>query len=274
MGHTDTGKTIADPFTAGRQYPIIYADPPWQYRDEAHAGRRGVRFKYGLLRNEAIAALPVSRIAADDAMLFLWVTWPKLPEVLPIIEAWGFRYRTCGFLWVKRARNSEKLFWGMGSYTRANTEPCLLATRGRPRRVSAGVHQIVDAPIGRHSEKPAVVRERIVALAGDVPRIELFARERAPGWDAWGNDPALLEAALQSAAAGAGSAAQRGNGAGAHGGQVLAHLARHGSIRRRDVEALCKLDAPSAKRVLDALVADGLIRCSGRGRGTRYTPVA
>jgi N6-adenosine-specific RNA methylase IME4 len=179
---------VGDPFEADRRYRVIYADPPWSYRDRAEAGQRGAAFKYPLLNDEGVAALPVDRIAADDAMLFLWVTWPKLAEVLPIIDAWGFRYRTVGFVWVKRTRISGALAWGMGSWTRANTEPCLFATRGRPGRVSAGVHQVIESPLARHSEKPAEARERIVRLAGEVSRIELFARQVAPGWDAWGND--------------------------------------------------------------------------------------
>lgn len=179
---------VEDPFRAERRYRVIYADPPWTYRDRATAGRRGVGYKYPLLSDQGVAELPVAQIAADDALLFLWVTWPKLPEVLPIIGAWGFRFRTVAFVWVKRTRVSGVLAWGMGSWTRANTEPCLLATRGRPKRASAGVHQVVEAPLARHSEKPAEVRDRIVKLAGEVSRIELFAREIAPGWDAWGID--------------------------------------------------------------------------------------
>lgn len=269
MGAQHTGRQVPDPFTAGRRYAVIYADPPWQYRDQARAGQRGVHYKYGLLGNRDIAGLPLQDVAADDAMLFLWATWPKLPEVLPIIEAWGFRYRTCAFLWVKRSRQGDKLFWGMGNYTRANTEPCLLATRGRPRRISAAVHQVVEAPVGRHSAKPALVRERIVALAGDVARIELFARERARGWDAWGNDPGLDEPATMPAD-GSSFELMRHADPDALRGRVLALLARQGSIRRVEVEALCNIDGDAAARVLRALAAEGRVRRCGAGRGIRY----
>ncbi len=207
------GRAIADPFTAGRRYEIIYADPPWTYRDQAHAGRRGVSYKYPVMRDREVASLPVGEIAAEDAVLFLWVTWPKLPEALPVLSAWGFEYRTVGFVWVKRNARRRTLFWGMGNWTRANTEPCLLATRGQPKRVSGGVHQVIESPVARHSRKPDVVRERIVALMGNVPRIELFARELFPGWDAWGNEvgaPASPRAAGREAGGPGGSARDSG----------------------------------------------------------------
>ena len=113
---------------------------------------------------------------------------PKLDEVFALISAWGFEYKTCAFTWVKRNKIAPTWFWGMGRWTRANAELCLLATKGSPKRVSAGVHSIIDTPIGKHSAKPAIVRDRIVELCGDLPRIELFARDRVSGWDAWGNE--------------------------------------------------------------------------------------
>lgn len=104
-----------------------------------------------------------------------------------MIDAWGFTYKTVAFCWVKQNRKSPSLFWGLGHWTRANAELCLLATKGSPKRQSARVHQIVMTPVEAHSKKPDVVRDKIVALAGDVPRIELFARQATPGWDVWGN---------------------------------------------------------------------------------------
>ena len=105
-----------------------------------------------------------------------------------MIDAWGFTYKTVAFCWVKQNRQSSSLFWGMGHWTRANAELCLLATKGSPKRQSAGVHQIVMTPIEGHSKKPDIVRDKIISLAGDVPRIELFARQTTPGWDVWGNE--------------------------------------------------------------------------------------
>jgi N6-adenosine-specific RNA methylase IME4 len=135
-----------------------------------------------------ICALPVAGIAATDSALFLWATYPNLPEAFEVIKAWGYTYKTVAFTWVKRCKKSPGFFVGLGHWTRANAELCLLATRGRPKRLSRSVRQIIDAPIGRHSAKPAEARTRIVELLGDLPRIELFARERVDGWDCWGNE--------------------------------------------------------------------------------------
>lgn len=171
-----------------KKYSIILADPPWSYRDKAAAGKRGAGFKYQTQETPWIIDLPVADIVADDAVLFLWVTMPKLNECWPVIESWGFDYKTVAFTWVKRNKKSDSWFWGMGRWTRANAELCLLATRGKPKRQSASVHSVVDARIREHSQKPDEVRERIVELCGDLPRIELSARESASGWDAWGDE--------------------------------------------------------------------------------------
>ena len=169
-------------------YKVIYADPPWSYRDKALAGNRGACCKYPVQSKEWIDNLPVSNIADDDCVLFLWVTMPKLNECWDLIQKWGFEYKTVAFTWVKKNKKSDTWFWGMGRWTRANAELCLLATRGKPKRINAGVHLVIDARLGTHSEKPAIVRDRIVDLMGDVPRIELFARQQVPGWDVWGNE--------------------------------------------------------------------------------------
>ena len=137
---------------------------------------------------EDIRQLPVKELAADDCILFMWVTFPTLQEAFSVIEAWGFTYKTVAFAWVKQNRKTSSLFWGMGHWTRANVELCLLATKGTPKRQSASVHQVVISPVEEHSKKPDIVREKIIELAGDLPRIELFARQTAHGWDAWGNE--------------------------------------------------------------------------------------
>ena len=111
-----------------------------------------------------------------------------LREALDLIEAWGFKYKTIAFNWIKQNKSGAGLFWGLGNWTRSNSEICLLAIRGKPKRISAAVHSVVMAPVQKHSQKPDEVRERIVKLVGDVPRIELFARQSAPGWDCWGNE--------------------------------------------------------------------------------------
>lgn len=193
-------------------YSVIMADPPWAYHNYGYAktkdGRtaaRGVRKEYHTMSDAEILDMPVSALADHNAALFLWATWPRLPLAVEAITAWGFEYYTIGFVWVKVSRGGEKLHWGMGRATRANTEPCLLARKGAGlKRVSAGVHSVLDGPVAvvdgaeydhslispvtRHSAKPPEARDRIVELYGDVPRLELFARERTPGWDVFGDE--------------------------------------------------------------------------------------
>ena len=135
-----------------------------------------------------ICALPVADISAPDSALFLWSTFPQIQAGLDVIEAWGFKYKTLAFLWLKQNRKADTWFYGMGFWTRSNAEACLLAMRGHPERKSKSVHQFVISHIESHSKKPDIVRERIVNLMGDLPRIELFARAKTPGWDVWGNE--------------------------------------------------------------------------------------
>lgn len=171
-----------------KKYQIIYADPPWSYRDKALHGNRGAGCKYPTQEKDWIDGLPVCDIADTNCMLFLWVTMPKLNECWDLINKWGFEYKTVAFTWVKKNKKSDSWFWGMGRWTRANAELCLLATKGKPKRINAGVHSVVDSPIREHSRKPDAVRNRIIKLVGDLPRIELFAREIPDNWDAWGNE--------------------------------------------------------------------------------------
>lgn len=169
-------------------YQIIYADPPWSYRDKANSGKRGACHKYEVMSLGDICALPVAEIAADDCLLAMWWVPPMPVEALQVIEAWGFTLKTmCGFTWHKTTKHGKDHF-GMGNWTRANAENCLFAIKGKPKRVCAGVRQIVTAQVRKHSQKPTEVRDRLVCLMGDVPRIELFARDSAPGWDIWGNE--------------------------------------------------------------------------------------
>jgi len=177
-----------DIFNTDKKYNVIYADPPWSYRDKALSGNRGACCKYDVMNTTDISELPVRDLSANDCVLFMWVTMPKLDECFELIKAWGFTYKTCAFTWVKRNKKSSGYFWGMGRWTRANAEICLLATKGNPKRVAANVHSVIDTPIEEHSKKPSCTRDRIVKLLGDVPRIELFARQSADGWDCWGNE--------------------------------------------------------------------------------------
>jgi N6-adenosine-specific RNA methylase IME4 len=171
------------------KFSVIYADPPWSYKD---AGCNGAAAgQYSLLSNAEIAALPVHLMAEKDCVLFMWATYPLMREALATIAGWGFEYKSIGFQWVKLNPKAHTPFYGLGRWTRGNTEPCLIGVRGKPKPVSKGVHQLIDEAvledaIQRHSAKPAAAREKIVQLMGEVPRLELFARERAPGWVATG----------------------------------------------------------------------------------------
>ena len=169
-----------------QKYQAIYADPPWDYQQCRLSG--SAKKHYPTMRIEELCALPVAEIADRDCALFLWATFPQLPEALRLIQAWGFVYKTVAFVWLKQNRKALTWFYGLGFWTRSNAEICLLATKGHPKRQSAGIHQLVISPVERHIKKPDEVREKIVALMGDVPRIELFARQQTPGWDVWGNE--------------------------------------------------------------------------------------
>jgi len=138
--------------------------------------------------NKSIANLPINQIADKNCILFIWVTMPKLNECFGIIKKWGFVYKTCGFVWIKKNKKSDSIFWGLGRWTRSNAEICLIATKGKPKRISAKVHSVIISRIREHSRKPDEVRERIVELCGDLSRIELFARQEIVGWDCWGNE--------------------------------------------------------------------------------------
>jgi N6-adenosine-specific RNA methylase IME4 len=182
-------------------YGAILADPPWRFKTwnkrtvlKPRWGPKSFRdgsLHYRTLTLAELSALPVAGLAGADCALFLWVSWPQLPEALSLIETWGFRFKTCAFCWTK-ARNQLDLLgpddqMGMGYWTRANTEACLLATRGRPRRLHADVRQAIIEPRREHSRKPACVHERIERLVRG-PYVELFGRRSRPGWTVWGDE--------------------------------------------------------------------------------------
>ena len=169
-----------------KKYSVIYADPPWFHEAWAN-GKHRPSLHYPVMPTGEIATLPVGALSEKSAVLFLWATLPHLQEALEVMMAWGFTYKTGAFVWVKENRVADGLFKGMGSYTMSNAELCLVGTKGKGlKRKDRSVRQVVICPRSHHSEKPAEVRDRIVKLYGDVPRIELFARQRVPGWDAWG----------------------------------------------------------------------------------------
>jgi site-specific DNA-methyltransferase (adenine-specific) len=136
-----------------------------------------------------IVNLPVADLADDNCALFLWCTFPYLEDQIKLFHVWGFQYKTLGFSWIKTNSINGKPFFGVGYYAKSNCEICLMGTKGRMIPVSDKVSSVVIAPRREHSRKPDEVRERIVELFGDIPRIELFARPPVPpGWDCWGNE--------------------------------------------------------------------------------------
>jgi N6-adenosine-specific RNA methylase IME4 len=181
-----------------KKYNIIYCDPPWVFETYSEKGKekKSAENHYPCLTLSDIKSLPIKNLAEENCALFLWVTSPMLRQGLECIEAWGFTYKTIAFNWFKKNKVADSWFWGLGYWTRQNTELCLLATIGKPTRVSKGVHQVVDyvdtedvaTKLEGHSKKPDVVRERIVELCGDIPRVELFARQRYSGWDSLGDE--------------------------------------------------------------------------------------
>lgn len=171
-----------------KKYSIIYADPPWDSNSQFGRDKaKGNEQHYPLMDLGAIKALPVREIADQNCVLLLWVVDTQLFDAREVIEAWGFVYKTVAFTWAKETVHGKDHF-GVGMWTRKNPEMCLLATRGSPKRQDAGVRQLQRYKVREHSRKPDEFRDEIVRLCGDVPRIELFARARFPGWDAWGNE--------------------------------------------------------------------------------------
>ena len=177
-----------DIFNTDKKYQIIYADPPWRYADRKCNG--ACEFHYNTMKLDDIKKLPVKEIADKNCVLFLWTTYPMLKEAMELIEAWGFTYKSIGFQWVKKNKSGNGWFFGLGRWTRGNTEPCLIAVKGKPKRANNSVSQLIMEPIGRHSAKPPIVRDKIVELLnGDgLEKIELFARDTTDGWDCWGNE--------------------------------------------------------------------------------------
>jgi site-specific DNA-methyltransferase (adenine-specific) len=137
---------------------------------------------------EDICQLPIGELAADDCLLFMWVTFPMLDSFMDVLRCWGFEYSTVGFVWVKSTKDKQGFAFGLGAWTRSNAEICVIARRGVVPRQDASISQIIYEPVGEHSAKPGIVRDKIVQLVGDLPRIELFARTKTDGWDVWGNE--------------------------------------------------------------------------------------
>ena len=179
-----------------KKYNIILADPPWSYSDKRDNptknnpnGAGGATKHYNCMKIEDLKKLNVNELADEDCMMFMWATFPKLDSALELMKAWGFKYRTVAFVWVKMKNNmSEPRGDGIGFYTNNNAEIVLLGRKGKYWREEKNVRQIILEPKSKHSKKPDEIKERIVRLMGNIPRIELFSRDKTEGWDVWGNE--------------------------------------------------------------------------------------
>jgi N6-adenosine-specific RNA methylase IME4 len=176
-----------------KKYNIIYADPPWKFSSAKYQdGNRGfgnrVENFYSTMTTKAICNLPVKEIAYNDSILFIWTTDSHLIEALDVITAWGFKYKTIGFTWVKQYKSGSYCY-NFGVYTLKSTEICLIGLKGKLKNLKKtnNVKGLVFAERTIHSKKPDAIRNDIVRLCGDLPRIELFARQKTEGWDSWGD---------------------------------------------------------------------------------------
>jgi len=196
-------------------FGVVLADPPWRFKTWNKATavkRRGTgshgtnvcaAVHYNTMPFEDLAALPVRAVAAEDCCLFLWASWPMIEDALSLLRVWGFTYKTCAFDWMKAHTGQIDMFrddadalMGMGYWTRANTEPCLLATRGKPKRKTADVRMGIIEPRREHSRKPDCIYSRIERLV-DGPRLELFARTKRPGWTSFGDETTKFQQAAE-----------------------------------------------------------------------------
>jgi N6-adenosine-specific RNA methylase IME4 len=201
---------FCDIFNTTQKFGSILADPPWTFVTRSAAGKdRSAEMHYDCMTIPEIKALPVANLAAKDATLFMWVTDPLIPLGLEVMEAWGFRYKTVGFSWAKLNKEPSKktkkilkegwtessFFTGMGYWSRANSEICLLGTRGAPKRLNKDVRRLLIAPRREHSRKPDQIYDRIERLTGG-PYLEMFSRRSHPGWANWGNETEKFDSAL------------------------------------------------------------------------------
>lgn len=167
---------------------VVYADPPWKYNARNNPGTKfGGGTPYPTMTLEELKQLPVQMFCFSNCALAMWTTGPRIPEAVELIEAWGFRYATILFTWVKTTKAGTYRL-GPGYYTGSNAELCLLGVRGSMPPVDKGVRQVIAAPVGRHSKKPEEAYERLEALWPDAWKVELFARNKREGWFAWGNE--------------------------------------------------------------------------------------
>jgi N6-adenosine-specific RNA methylase IME4 len=176
------------------KYDVILADPPWHFRNfsadepgKIHNRGRGAASHYPAMVTEDICKLNIP--SADNSVLFLWACWPTLPDALQVIDAWGFEYKSLAWVWIKANKSGIGFFTGMGYYTRANSEPCLLATRGKlPKPANRAIQALIYSSVREHSQKPDDQYRKIESLYPGKRYLEMFARRKRQGWACWGNE--------------------------------------------------------------------------------------
>ena len=175
-----------------KKYNVIYADPPWKFNSKNSGGNMisGAAQNYQVMKTADIAKMQVEQLCADDCLLVMWYVGAMPEDAITVCKAWGFRLMNMnGFVWNKLTKTG-KPFFGMGHATRAGSESALIGVKGKLGNLikDRSVRAVINAPVGRHSEKPDDFRKAIVQLCGDVPRLEMFARVSTPGWDVFGNE--------------------------------------------------------------------------------------
>lgn len=172
------------------KYDVIMADPPWTFKTWGPKGldTKSAERHYTTMELEDICNLPIDALAADNCALFLWAVWPSIFDAKEVIDSWGFEYRTLAWVWLKSNKHGFGFFTGLGYYTRANSEPCLLAVKGSMKVESHSIQSLIYSPIRNHSQKPWDQYRKIEALYPNRKYLELFARNKREGWDSWGNE--------------------------------------------------------------------------------------
>ena len=175
-----------------KKYQVIYADPPWSFNSKKTGGSMtsGASAKYNTMSIGDLKAMPIESMLADNAILIMWYVSSQPQEALDLANAWGFTVKNInGFVWGKLTVKLMK-FFGMGFYTRAGTESALIAIKGKASNliVDHSVRAYRESVVGKHSKKPDEFRDDIVKMCGDVPRLEMFARQASDGWDVFGNE--------------------------------------------------------------------------------------
>lgn len=180
------------------RFDLIYLDPPWAFANwstdqlkkyDLKWARRNGRSPYPVMKNEDLFKIPIWELGAKNSIMLMWATYPKLPDALALMDAYGYEFKTIPFTWIKLNPSGIGWHFGLGYYTHGNAEIVLLGTKGKGlRRKDKSIGQLVIYPRGRHSAKPPIVRDRIKRLFGEVSRCELFARDETEGFLAWGNE--------------------------------------------------------------------------------------